>query len=57
MVVHGDQLSLNIEVIKNRGELWKFNAVAKVGDEVACSAEIVIVRDATPVNGGVVAGA
>jgi 3-hydroxymyristoyl/3-hydroxydecanoyl-(acyl carrier protein) dehydratase len=46
-----------VEVLKNRGELWKFSAVAKVGGEVACSAEIVIVRDATPVNGGTVTGA
>ena len=57
MVVPGDQLTLHIDVIQNRRELWKFNAVAKVGDEVACSAEIVIIRDANPVEGGVVAGA
>lgn len=57
MVVPGDQLVLHIDVIQNRRELWKFNAVAKVGDEVACSAEIVIIRDANPVEGGVVAGA
>jgi 3-hydroxyacyl-[acyl-carrier-protein] dehydratase len=57
MVVPGDQLALHVSVVKNRGELWKFAAVAKVGEEVACSAEIVIVRDATPVDGGVVAGA
>lgn len=56
MVVPGDQLMLHVEVIRNRGELWKFNAVAKVEDEVACSAEIVIIRDPSPVEGGVVAG-
>jgi 3-hydroxyacyl-[acyl-carrier-protein] dehydratase len=57
MVVPGDQLMLHVEVLKNRREVWKFNVVAKVGDEVACSAEITIVRDANPVQGGVVAGA
>jgi 3-hydroxyacyl-[acyl-carrier-protein] dehydratase len=57
MVVPGDQLTLNVSVIKNRREVWKFSAVAKVGDEVACSAEITIVRDANPVEGGVVASA
>ena len=57
MVVPGDQLTLIVEVLKNRGELWKFSGVAKVGDEIACSVEIVIVRDATPVDGGTVTGA
>lgn len=54
MVIPGDQLELHVSVNKNKRDLWKFNAVAKVEGEVACSAEILIVRDANPVNGGVV---
>lgn len=49
IVVPGDQLTLSVKVLKNRRELWKFEALAKVGDEVACSAEIMIVKDANPI--------
>ena len=52
MVVPGDQLVLDVTVIKNRGELWKFKTTAKVQGEIACSADITIVRDTNPVTGG-----
>jgi len=37
-VVPGDSLHMHIEVIKNRGPIWKFKGVAKVGDEVHAEA-------------------
>ena len=49
IVVPGDQLFLSVKVLRNRRELWKFDARAMVGDDVACSAEIMIVRDTNPV--------
>lgn len=40
----GDQLHLHVEVIKQKRAIWVFNAKAMVGDEVACSAEILIAK-------------
>lgn len=37
-VVPGDALHMHVEVIKNRGPIWKFKGVAKVGDEVHAEA-------------------
>lgn len=34
----GDQLVLEVEVIKTKRGVWKFNGVAKVDDKVVCSA-------------------
>jgi len=39
-VVPGDQLVFEVEVIKNRREIWVFAAEAKVDDNVVASAEI-----------------
>ncbi|MFC4386532.1 3-hydroxyacyl-ACP dehydratase FabZ [Gracilibacillus marinus] len=36
----GDQLSLEVEIIRIKGPIGKGKAVAKVGDELACEAEI-----------------
>lgn len=44
MVVPGDQLILDIQLIKRRSELWKVQATALVGDEVACTAELMSIR-------------
>tara|TARA_B100000989_G_scaffold170333_1_gene127621 strand:+ start:64172 stop:64630 length:459 start_codon:yes stop_codon:yes gene_type:complete len=41
IVKPGDQLRLDIEVLKVRGELIKVQGIASVDDEMACSAEIV----------------
>lgn len=43
-VVPGDQLTLQATVVRNRLDLWKFDCVAKVGDEVVCSAEIMNIK-------------
>lgn len=44
VVEPGDQLKLHVEVLKVRRDLWKFLGVASVGDEVACSAEIMTIK-------------
>lgn len=44
MVIPGDQLLLEIELLKRRSDLWKVKATARVGDEVACVAELMSVK-------------
>ena len=44
IVTPGDQLILSAEVIKERSSLVIFDAKATVGDELACSAKIMIAR-------------
>jgi 3-hydroxyacyl-[acyl-carrier-protein] dehydratase len=39
-VVPGDQVRLEVEVLKHRRDIWVFAAEAKVGDSMAASAEI-----------------
>jgi len=39
-VVPGDQVRLEVEVLKHRRDIWVFTAEAKVGDNIAASAEI-----------------
>lgn len=41
-VVPGDQLFLDVEVLKNRRGIWQFDAKARVGEELAASAELMI---------------
>jgi 3-hydroxyacyl-[acyl-carrier-protein] dehydratase len=36
----GDQLILEITIDRVRAGIWKFKGVARVGDEVACEAEL-----------------
>lgn len=43
-VVPGDQLTLKVEVLRRRENLWKFRGEAMVGDELACSTEFMNVR-------------
>jgi 3-hydroxyacyl-[acyl-carrier-protein] dehydratase len=40
MVVPGDRLDMEVELIKMKGPLGKMRAVAKVGDKLACEGEI-----------------
>jgi 3-hydroxyacyl-[acyl-carrier-protein] dehydratase len=40
----GDQLHLQVEVKKQRRELWVFDAKATVDGELACSAELLIAK-------------
>jgi len=35
----GDVIRLHVEVLRARGDLFKFKGVAKVGDKVAAEAE------------------
>lgn len=44
VVEPGDQLMLHVELIKVRRDLWKFLGTAKVGDEIACTAEIMTIK-------------
>jgi 3-hydroxyacyl-[acyl-carrier-protein] dehydratase len=39
-VVPGDQLRLELDVVKHRGMIWAFQGKALVGDQVAVEAEI-----------------
>lgn len=44
MVVPGDQLKLEVELVKQKMDLWKFKGVATVDGELACSAEFMNIR-------------
>lgn len=45
MVVPGDQLQLEVELVKHRLHLWKFKGTATVNGELACSATFMIIRE------------
>ncbi len=46
-VVPGDQLRLEVKKDRHRGPVWKFNGVAKVGDQVVAEADFAaMIRDA-----------
>ena len=45
-VVPGDQLVLEVEVIKEKRGIWKFNAEAKVDGKVVASAELMCAEQA-----------
>ena len=40
----GDQLLLEASIDRIRGGIWKFKGVARVGDEIACEAELMCTR-------------
>ena len=40
----GDCLKMEIEVIKARGKLWKFKALATVDGNVACEGELMLIK-------------
>lgn len=44
IVVPGDQLRLEVEIVKVRRDIWKFQGTATVDGELACSAEIMTAR-------------
>lgn len=44
VVEPGDQLRLEVKVLRSKGEFWKLEGSAYVGDELACSAEFLSVR-------------
>jgi 3-hydroxyacyl-[acyl-carrier-protein] dehydratase len=39
-VIPGDQLVLEVDIVKTMRGVWKFNGVAKVDGKVVCSAEL-----------------
>jgi 3-hydroxyacyl-[acyl-carrier-protein] dehydratase len=45
MVVPGDVLELHMTVKRGGGKIWKFHGAAKVGDTLACEAEITAMMD------------
>lgn len=40
MVTPGDTLDLKVKLIKHRRDIWKMHGEAYVGDELACSADL-----------------
>ncbi|MFK7856574.1 MAG: 3-hydroxyacyl-ACP dehydratase FabZ [Granulosicoccus sp.] len=44
-VIPGDQLIFNVNVLKEKRGIWRFEASAKVDDVLACSAEVLIARN------------
>ena len=40
VVEPGDQLTLNVKVVRAKKGIWKLEGTAHVGDELACSAEL-----------------
>jgi 3-hydroxyacyl-[acyl-carrier-protein] dehydratase len=44
VVVPGDQLRLEVNVLRSKREFWKLEGFAYVGEELACSAEILSAR-------------
>ena len=38
-VVPGDQVQIPVEVVRNRGPVWKFRGEARVGDVLAAEAD------------------
>jgi len=39
-VIPGDRLTFHVEIVNNKRGIWKFKTVAKVGDEIACVADL-----------------
>lgn len=46
IVEPGDQLRLEVKVVKTKRELWKLEGAAYVGDELACTADFMSVGKA-----------
>ncbi len=44
MVIPGDQLRLEVQVLRYKQDIFKFQCVASVDGEIACSAEIMTAR-------------
>lgn len=45
VVVPGDQLQLQVTIVRQRLNLWKFEGLATVNEELACSAEFMNMRE------------
>lgn len=44
MVIPGDQLLLEVELLKRRSGLWKIQGTARVGGDVVCVAELMSIK-------------
>ena len=44
VVEPGDQLRLEVELTRAKLDIWKLSGTAYVGDEIACSAELLSAR-------------
>lgn len=44
MVLPGDQLHLEVELLRRKQDLYKFQCIATVNGEIACSAILMITR-------------
>ena len=44
-VVPGDQMVIDIELIRQRRGIWKFSATATVDDAVCCTSEVMIAKN------------
>jgi len=44
-VVPGDQMVLDVKVKRVKRGIWKFDAVARVDEQIACSAEVIIAKN------------
>ena len=42
MVVPGDQLNLQVKYIRHRGSFYKFDAIATVDGDIACTCELMV---------------
>ncbi|MBA2649807.1 MAG: 3-hydroxyacyl-ACP dehydratase FabZ [Legionella sp.] len=40
IVIPGDQLRLEVKLIKQKGDFWRLHGEAYVGDKIACSADL-----------------
>jgi 3-hydroxyacyl-[acyl-carrier-protein] dehydratase len=47
VVEPGDQLTITVETVRARNELWKVKGTVMVDDQLACSATVMIVRGST----------
>ena len=39
-VLPGDQMLINVKLLKHKGQIWKARGTVMVGDELACEAEL-----------------
>lgn len=44
VIIPGDQLTLDVELLKHKSDIWKFKGVASVAGDVACLTELTSAR-------------
>ena len=44
VVVPGDQLCLEVTLLKSKRDIWKFQGEARVDDQIVCSTELINAR-------------